>query len=514
MGTLIIYLSSCTLCLFFLLFLAKFFDKVWWTPIRTQSMLRSQGIRGPCYKIFHGNTKEIISMVNNASSNPAELSHQQLLPTVLPHIYSWIKIYGNNFLTWHGRRAYFVVTEPDLIKEILNGKDGVFPKAEPEHYEQKIFGDGTITSKGEKWVKMRKLSNHAFHAESLKGLIPVMIASVEIMLERWKYHDGKEVEVFQEFEHLTSEVISRTAFGSSYWEGKHIFDMLTRLIIILSKNKYNIRIPGIRNLVKTGDDIESDKLEKNIHDSFINMIKRREEEATMGQADGFGSGFLGLLLKAHHDNNMAKKISVDDLIDECKTFYVAGRETTTSLITWILFLPAIHPDWQHKAREEVIEIFGSQHPRLDGLTRLKIVSMIINETLRLYPPAVIFKRYVQRQVRLGKLILPANIVMEIPILAVHHNPQIWGEDVNLFKPERFAEGVAKATKNNAAAYLPFSLGPRNCVGYNFAITETKIALSIILQRYRFSLSPNYVHSPIPLIGLCPQHGLQIMLHKL
>ncbi|XP_058009939.1 cytochrome P450 CYP749A22-like isoform X2 [Hevea brasiliensis] len=420
-----------------------------------------------------------------------------------------------NYLSWHGPEAHLVVTEPNLVKEIFNNKDGAFPKPEPEEYFKKLLGDGIVTTRGEKWFTLRKLSNHAFHAECLKGMIPAMIASVEIMLERWKYHDGKEIDAFQEFKVLTSEIISRTAFGSSYMEGQDIFDMLIRMVVIISRNKYKIRIPGISNLVKTADDVESDKLEQGIRDSIINMMKRREEAAIMGQSSGgFGSDFLGLLLKEHHDDNSDRIISVEDVIDECKTFYVAGHETTSSSITWTLLLLAIHIDWQDKARKEVLELFGQQNPTPDGLARLKTMNMIINEALRLYPPAVNVPRQVQRQVRLGKLILPENMVIEIPVLAIHHNPQIWGEDVHLFKPERFAEGLAKATNNNVTAYLPFGLGPRSCVGSNFAITETKIALSMILQRYQFTLSPTYVHSPITLITLCPQHGLQIRLQPL
>lgn len=142
------------------------------------------------------------------------------------------------------------------------------------------------------------------------------------------------------------------------------------------------------------------------------------------------------------------------------------------------------------------------------------MNMIINEALRLYPPVVIVPRQVLKQVSLGKFKLPENMVIEIPVLAMHHNSQLWGEDAHLFNPKRFAEGVAKATNNNVAAYLPFGLGPRTCVGSNFAVTETKIALSMILQRYQFTLSPTYVHSPVPLITMCPQHGLQIMLQPL
>lgn len=142
------------------------------------------------------------------------------------------------------------------------------------------------------------------------------------------------------------------------------------------------------------------------------------------------------------------------------------------------------------------------------------MNMIINETLRLYPPAIGVSRKVDKEVHLGKLILPANMLLQISSLAIHHDPQIWGEDVNDFKPERFSEGVAKATKNNVAAYFPFGIGQRTCVGMNFAITEAKIALTMILQRYAFTLSPAYVHSPFLLITNRPQHGVQVLFHSL
>ncbi|KAG8638144.1 cytochrome P450 CYP749A22 [Manihot esculenta] len=514
MGTLevTIYVSSCGVCFFFLSFLFNLFTKLWRTPIRIQSMMRSQGIQGPAYKFYYGNTREIINMATNDFSNPKKISHQNVFPTVVPHIYSWVNLYGMSYLSWHGPEAHLVITEPNLVKEIFNNKDGAFPKPEAEEYVKKLLGDGIVTTRGEKWFNLRKISNHAFHADCLKGMISAMIASVEMMLGRWKRGGDKEIDAFQEFKLLTSEIISRTAFGSSYLEGQHIFDMLMSIAVIINRNKYKIRIPGISNLVRSADDVESEKLENGIRDSIINMTKRREEAAK--SSDGYGSDFLGLLLKAHHEDNSDSRISVEDLIDECKTFYVAGHETTSSSLTWTLLLLAMHTDWQDKARNEVIELFGLQNPTPDDLPRLKIMHMIINEALRLYPPVVNIPRQVKRQVRLGKLMLPENMIIEIPVLAVHHNPQIWGEDVHVFKPERFAEGVAKATNNNIGAYLPFGLGPRGCVGSNFAVTETKIALSMILQHYELRLSPTYVHLPVPLLTMCPQYGLQIMLQPL
>lgn len=142
------------------------------------------------------------------------------------------------------------------------------------------------------------------------------------------------------------------------------------------------------------------------------------------------------------------------------------------------------------------------------------MGMIINESLRLYPPVVSIERKVAREVRLGKLLVPADLEIFIPALALQHDPQFWGQDAELFKPERFSEGVAKATNNNMVTFLPFGMGPRNCVGYNFAITEAKIALAMILQRHSFTLSPSYVHSPFRVLTVRPQHGVQVMLHSL
>ena len=142
------------------------------------------------------------------------------------------------------------------------------------------------------------------------------------------------------------------------------------------------------------------------------------------------------------------------------------------------------------------------------------MSMIINESLRLYSPVLHLSREVKREVRLGELVIPAKMEAYIPVLALHTDYQIWGEDAHLFKPERFAEGVAKATNNNISSFVPFGLGPRTCVGLNFAITEMKIALAMILQRYRFTLSPTYVHSPVQILTMCPQHGVPIILHTL
>ncbi|XP_017192279.2 cytochrome P450 CYP749A22-like [Malus domestica] len=511
-GLVIIFPSF--LCLFLILGLIKILHKIWWTPTRIRKLMASQGIRGPPYRLIHGNTKEISDMRKEVMGRPQILSHD-ILSVVQPHTHSWIKIYGKNYLQWHGSKAQLVITEPELCKEILNNKNRAYPKTDTPNFVNKLLGDGLVTTtEAEKWGKLRKLATHAFHGETLKSMIPEMVASAEAMLERWKFFEGKEIEVYEEFRLFTSEVISRTAFGSSYIEGKNIFEMLMKLGSILFKNAFKVRVPGISKFFKTSDEIESDKLEKEVHATIIEIVKKRENKAGTKEKDNFGSDFLGLLLKACQSADDNQRISVDELIDECKTFYFAGQETTNTLLGWTVFLLALNTDWQEEARKEVIQLFGKQTPNHDGIAKMRTMNMIINECLRLYTPPVYLTRKVEKEVKLGKLIVPANLELVISTIALHHDPQIWGKDVHLFKPDRFSEGVLKATNNNVGAFIPFGLGPRTCVGLNFSTTEAKIALSMILQRYSFTLSPSYVHLPLHYVTVRPYHGVQVILHSL
>lgn len=139
--------------------------------------------------------------------------------------------------------------------------------------------------------------------------------------------------------------------------------------------------------------------------------------------------------------------------------------------------------------------------------------MILYEVLRMYPPAPLVPRMVFKDTKLGELSLPAGTLLSFQPIVIHHDKELWGEDAEEFRPERFSEGISKATNGNSA-FFPFSWGPRICIGEKFAMTEAKIALSMILQRFSWELSPSYVHSPITVVTLKPQHGAEIILHRL
>ena len=139
--------------------------------------------------------------------------------------------------------------------------------------------------------------------------------------------------------------------------------------------------------------------------------------------------------------------------------------------------------------------------------------MVLQEVLRLYPPVIAQFQNPCKETKIGDILVPAGVDITLPTLLIHHDPDIWGDDVEEFNPERFSEGVSKASKDHLALF-PFSWGPRTHVGQHFALIEAKVALSKILQNFSFELSPSYAHAPHTAMMLQPQHGAHIVLQPL
>ncbi|GLJ13582.1 hypothetical protein SUGI_0215770 [Cryptomeria japonica] len=492
----------------------EFLKHIWLKPLQSKKYFESQGIQGPPYKLFYGNAPDIVRLAWKESSKPLPLSEHNIVPRILPAYHHWMEKYGQEFVFWFGTKPRLYVTHPELAKEILCNKFGHCNKLQ----NKQLGKPGIGRLNGEKWAQHRRILNPAFHTELLKGMIPSIVQSGITMLTEWSKlvsSGANEIEVFKDFCILTSDIISRTAFGSSYAEGKHIFHLLDQQLLLYFEVMRTVHIPGFRFL-PTKKNRQRWALEKEIRRCIMQVIESKERTAIENSED-YGTDLLGLMMISNKKEGRGKaqrniSMTSDEIITDCQTFYVAGQETTAILLTWTMVLLGMHPEWQERARKEVLEKCGkNDFPKSDTVNGLKIVGMIFNESLRLYPPLVTMTRQTSKPIMLGRLSVPAGTQLEIPILQMHHDQALWGNSVNEFNPERFDQGISKAAKL-PIAFMPFSLGPRTCIGQNFALLEAKIILAMILQRFSFEISPNYIHAPVQSLLLKPQHGAWLIFH--
>ncbi|XP_004488665.1 cytochrome P450 72A68-like [Cicer arietinum] len=493
----------------------KVLNLLWLKPKKLEKLLREQGLQGNPYRFLVGDLKDLFKMENEAKSKSMNLT-DDIVPRVFPYTQQSVKIHGKNSFIWFGTKPRLTLTEPEQIKDVLN-KISDFPKTNYKIF--KLLASGLASYHGEKWSKHRKLINSAFHLEKLKIMTPSFFTSCNDLISEWEEilssNGSCEIDIWPSLQNMASDAISRTAFGSSYEEGKRIFQLQREQAELITKVVMKSFIPLWR-FVPTIVHRRMNEVDKDIKSSLKDMINKREKTLKAGEANK--NDLLGILLESNHKeikehgNNKNAGMNIEDVIEECKLFYFAGQETTSVLLVWTMILLSRYPDWQARAREEVFHVFGNKKPDFDGLSNLKIVTMVLYEVLRLYPPVIGLARKIDKDMKLGNLTLPAGVEVFLPIILLHHDTQLWGDDATMFNPERFSGGVSKAT-NGRVSFFPFGWGPRICVGQNFSLLEAKMAMAMILQHFSFELSPTYSHAPTTVITLRPQHGAHIILRK-
>ncbi|XP_061340191.1 cytochrome P450 72A68-like [Gastrolobium bilobum] len=489
----------------------------WLRPKRLERLLREQGLKGNPYRVLVGDLMDIRKMQKEVMSKPINLS-DDIVPRAFSHVQHSVNKHGKNSFIWMGPIPRVTLTDPELIKDVLN-KNYDFPKPNIVNPLVKLLATGLANHEGEKWSKHRRIINPAFNLEKLKIMLPIFFKSCNDLISKWEGMlslDGScEMDVWPFLQNLARDVISRAAFGSSYEEGRRIFELQKEQTELTIKVAMKAYVPGWR-FVPNSTHRRMKQIYRDLNASLKGMINKKEKAMKAGEATK--NDLLGILLESNHKevqeqgNSKNVGLNLEDIIDECKLFYFAGQETTSVLLVWTMVLLSRYPDWQARARDEVLQVFGNNKPDFDRLSHLKIVTMILYEVLRFYPPVLGLTRTVHKDMKLGNLTLPAGVEVSIPIVLVHHDCELWGNDAKEFNPERFSEGVLKAT-NGRVSFLPFGWGPRICIGQNFSMLEAKMALSLILHRFSFELSPAYAHAPISVITLQPQYGAHIILRK-
>lgn len=220
-----------------------------------------------------------------------------------------------------------------------------------------------------------------------------------------------------------------------------------------------------------------------------------------------------ILEAAINDDNVGENSSRKFVVDNCKNLYFAGHEATAVAASWCLMLLALHPEWQSLIREEMDQLCPNGQLDAESISKMKKVTMVIQEVLRLYPPAAFVSREALEETQIGHILVPKGVCLWTLIPTLHRDPKLWGQDANEFKPERFANGVSNACKM-PQVFIPFGVGPRLCVGRNFAMVQLKIVVSLIVSKFSFSLSPKYKHSPAFRMIVSPGKGVRILIHRL
>ncbi|XP_058773314.1 cytokinin hydroxylase-like [Vicia villosa] len=495
------------------LMIKVFYDTIscyWLNPLSIKKIMEKQGVFCPKPRFLTGNLKEISSFVSNATSQDMESINHDIVGRLLPHFVAWSKQYGKRFFYWNGIEPRLCLTETELIKEFLSKYSTISGKSWQQQQGSKNFiGKGLLMANGDDWYHQRHLVSPAFMGEKLKSYAVHMTECTKEMLESLQNAtldcDKNEVEIGEYFTKLTADIISRTEFGTNYEKGKQIFHLLTQLQALCAQATRKLWLPGSRFFPSTYNrEIKSLKME--VERLLMDIIQSRKDCVEMGRSNSHGNDLLGMLLD---EIQKSGKLNLQLVMDECKTFFFAGHETTALLLTWTAMLLACNPSWQEKVRTEVKEIFNQGMPSIDQLSKLNVLHMVINESMRLYPPATLLPRMAFQDIVLGDLYIPKGLSVWIPVLAIHHNEELWGKDANEFNPHRFASKSFMPGR-----FLPFASGPRNCVGQSFAMMEAKIILAMLVSRFSFTISKNYKHAPITVLTIKPKYGVQICLKTL
>lgn len=402
---------------------------------------------------------------------------------------------GKTGLRWH------MVMDPDSLRRILKEKVEDYPKSTTTKLIlNPAIGDSLFVAEGAHWRWQRRAAAPAFAQRHVEALGPVMTAAAEASCRRLEGATGP-VDLFEETVAATFEVISDVTFSG---QGGFDRDAVHHAIGAYIAQTARISLMDVMGLPgwlpRPGRLFAGPGLKrmKGIADQAI--AERAGAAAKDGPPD-----LLDLLLDAQ-DPETGRAMNRDELRDNLLTFIVAGHETTALTLAWALYLCAFDPAVQEAAHDEAASALGDRAATAADLGALPLTMRIVNEALRLYPPAAFLSRTAQAPDRLcGREVLPGDTVM-LPIYALHRHHLLWDRP-DAFDPDRFL------TAPDRYAFLPFGAGPRICIGASFALQEAVIILATLLARFRFERIAGRDPQPRMILTLRPQGGVWLKVRR-
>ncbi len=402
------------------------------------------------------------------------------------------------------RHRVFFVNDAEAANRVLQGNHRAYGKSTVQYRSLALVtGDGLLVSEGEEWLRGRRLVQPAFHHRTLEELGGHVADAAGRLLAAWDAQpDGAVVDVDEAMMLATLEVVGHALFSTDLGlQGEELVGaVLQALDRVVARARSPLPLPlgwptpGNTRLKRAVDRLDA---------SVETMVRRRQE---LG-ADVDAADLLGLLLGSVGTEREVR--------DQVVTLIVAGQETVASALTWAWWLVSGDAEVVERLAEESDRVLGGRPPAAADFARLTYARQVLDETLRLYPPAwVVTRRVLEDDVLVGAPV-PAGSLVILSTYALHRNPRVWAQP-DRFDPERFgpeARAAIGRTDGARLGYLPFGAGPRMCIGRDFALVEGVLMLSAMAGRFRLERLPGTVVRPDPSVTIRPKGGLPLRLRR-
>lgn len=403
-----------------------------------------------------------------------------------------------------GPRQYFLLNDPNLIREVLVTHADAFTKGPALRGAKATLGEGLLTSEGDLHRRQRRLMQPSLHPASVATYAEDMVRYTEQMRGRWR--DGQQLDLHEEMMQLTLAVVAKTLFGAELeHETREIGQAMT--VNVQMFNRALMPFGKLLNYLPLPSNFRFAAAQKRLRSTIDRFIedKHRQQQQAQPRKD-----LLSVLLAARDSEGNGAGMSDQQLRDEAITLFTAGHETTANGIAFTWYLLAKHPEAFALVHEEVDRVLAGRLPTIGDVEQLRYVRAAFAESMRIFPPAWAIGRQAHRAVRIGDVEIPIGGVILVSQYLTHRDPRWWPDPLR-FDPGRWLRD--DATSRPRYAYYPFGSGPRSCIGEAFAWMEGVLILATISQHWRMTLQPGFQMSLRPSITLRPKHGLPITVHR-
>ena len=398
----------------------------------------------------------------------------------------------------------YLLNHPDHVKRVLQDnhpnyeKGWVFDRIKP------YWGESLLTAEGDHWRQQRRRVQPTFKREHTVDFAPTITRRTAEMLDRWQEsaENGRELVLYNEMTQLALVIIGDVLFGVGLW--KQVAEMAGAVQTALRVLK--TRVAALLPLplwIPTPQNRRFNRAMRTLNDGIARIMEENR------RAEDGGRNFLKMLMEAR-DSETGERMSDKQLHEEAIGMLQQGHDTIGETLAWTWYLLSLHPEVERKLYAEVTRVLGDRVPVVDDLAQLKYANMVVQESLRIFPPVWIIPRDAIKDDEIGGHRIPAGSTVLLSPYLTHRHSAFW-ENPEGFDPERFLPDRSKGRPRYA--YFPFGGGPRLCMGVDMAIMETLLIMVMVVQRYRLHLVSCHREEPECILDMIPRHGVRATLQK-